>query len=103
MNSWKTTIYFPCVKSQLHFKKITVFFPGGSGVKESACKAGDSSWEDPLEKRMATRSNIPAWRIPWTAEPVRLQSMESQSRARLSHSHFHFSKTKICEIPGNRI
>ena len=31
--------------------------------------------EDPLEKGMATHSNIPAWRIPWTEEPVRLQSM----------------------------
>ena len=26
-------------------------------------------WEDPLEKGMATRSNTPAWRIPWTEEP----------------------------------
>ena len=26
-------------------------------------------WEDPLEKRMATHSSIPAWRIPWTEEP----------------------------------
>ena len=24
------------------------------------------SWEDPLEKGMATHSSIPAWRIPWT-------------------------------------
>ena len=23
-------------------------------------------WEDPLEKEMATHSNIPAWEIPWT-------------------------------------
>ena len=28
---------------------------------------------DPLEKRMATPSNILAWRIPWTEEPGRLQ------------------------------
>ena len=34
--------------------------------------------EDPLEKGMATRSNILAWRIPWTEEPGRLQSMELQ-------------------------
>ena len=27
------------------------------------------SWEDPLEKEMATHSVIPAWRIPWTEEP----------------------------------
>ena len=26
-------------------------------------------WEDPLEKGMATHSNILAWRIPWTEEP----------------------------------
>ena len=31
-------------------------------------------WEDPLEKEMATHSNILAWRIPWTEESGRLQS-----------------------------
>ena len=31
--------------------------------------------EDPLEKGMATHSNIPAWRIPWTEEPDGLQSI----------------------------
>ena len=34
--------------------------------------------EDPLEKEMVTHSNIPAWEIPWTEEPERLQSMGSQ-------------------------
>ena len=34
--------------------------------------------EDPLEKGMATHSNILAWRIPWTEEPGWLQSMRSQ-------------------------
>ena len=34
--------------------------------------------EDPLEKEMATHSNILAWRIPWTEEPGRLQSMGLQ-------------------------
>ena len=34
--------------------------------------------EDPLEKGKATHSSILAWRIPWTEEPSRLQSMESQ-------------------------
>ena len=34
-------------------------------------------WEVPLVKRMATPSSILAWRIPWTDEPGRLQSMES--------------------------
>ena len=34
--------------------------------------------EDHLEKDMATHSNILAWKIPWTEEPGRLQSMGSQ-------------------------
>ena len=34
--------------------------------------------KDPLEKEMAAHSSIPAWRIIWTEEPGRLQSMESQ-------------------------
>ena len=34
--------------------------------------------EDPLEKEMATNSSILAWRIPWTEESGRLQSMGSQ-------------------------
>ena len=36
------------------------------------------SWEDPMEKGMATHSSILAWRIPWTEEPQGLQSMGSQ-------------------------
>ena len=32
-------------------------------------------WEDPLEKDMATHSNILAWKIPWTEEPGKLQTM----------------------------
>ena len=35
-------------------------------------------WEDTLEKEMATHSSILAWKIPWTEEPGRLQSMGSQ-------------------------
>ena len=34
--------------------------------------------EDPLVKGMAIHSSILAWRIPWTEEPSRLQSMWSQ-------------------------
>ena len=35
-------------------------------------------WEDPLEKGMVTHSSILGWRIPWTEEPCRLQSMGLQ-------------------------
>ena len=40
-------------------------------------------WEGPLEKGMATHNSILAWRIPWTEEPGRLQSMVSQ---RIGHN-----------------
>ena len=39
--------------------------------------------EDPLEEGMATHSSILAWRIPWTEEPGRLQSIGSQGRMQL--------------------
>jgi len=35
-------------------------------------------WKDLLEKGMVTHSSILAWRIPWTEEHGRLQSMGSQ-------------------------
>ena len=35
-------------------------------------------WEDPLEKELATHSSILAWRIPWTEETGKVQSMELQ-------------------------
>ena len=35
-------------------------------------------WEDSLEKEMASHSSIFAWRIPWTEEPGRIQSMGLQ-------------------------
>ena len=57
--------------------------PCSSGGKESACDAGvpvrSLGQENPLEKGMATHFSILAWRIPWTEEPGRIQSMGSQS------------------------
>ena len=35
-------------------------------------------WEDPLENEMATHSSTLAWKIPWTEEAGKLQSMGSQ-------------------------
>ena len=35
-------------------------------------------WEDALEMEMATHSSTIAWKIPWTEEPDRLQSVGSQ-------------------------
>ena len=45
-------------------------------------------WEDPLEKGITTHSSILAWRIPWTEEPGRLQSMGvAKSQTRLCTRH----------------
>ena len=53
-----------------------------SGIKSSPAVQETWVWslgqEDPLEKGMPTHSSILAWRIPWTEEPGRLQSMGSQ-------------------------
>ena len=54
----------------------------GSVVKNLPANAGDAGslpgQEDPLEEEMATCYSIFAWKIPWTEEPGRLQSMGSQ-------------------------
>ena len=49
-----------------------------------------------LEKTMAPHSSTLAWKIPWTAEPGRLQSMGSRKVG-----HFHFSLSCIGEGNGN--
>ena len=68
---------------------------GCSDGKESACNAETRvwphGWEDAQRKGMAILSSILVWRIPWTEEPDRLQSMESQkNQTLLSDWHFHF-------------
>ena len=45
-------------------------------------------WEDPLEKEMAGHSSILAWKIPWTAEPGRLQSMGLLGVGQTERLHF---------------
>ena len=46
-------------------------------------------WEDPLEKEMATQSSTLIWKNPWTEEPSKLQSVESQ---RITHNWATFYK-----------
>ena len=68
-----------------------VFLPGKSHGRRSlvgyspwGCKESDTTellhfyFIPVLEREMATRSSILAWKIPWTKEPGRLQSMGSQ-------------------------
>ena len=55
-------------------------------------------WEDSLEKGMATHSSILAWRIPWTEEPAKLQSIVLQRNghncATNKHSHTQDTQRK---------
>ena len=78
-NLWVTIYHFIC-------KYINnEGFPGGSAIKNPPAMQETQEmwvqslgWEDPLEEGLATHSSILAWRIPWTEEPGRLQSMWSQ-------------------------
>ena len=69
-------------KHQFFSAQLSLDFPGGSDGKASVYDMGDQvqflGWEDPLEKEMAIHSSTLAWKIPWTEEPDRLQSMGSR-------------------------
>ena len=63
--------------------------------KTQICSLG---WKDPLQKGMAIHSSILAWRVPWTEEPGRLQSMASH---RVGHdwatnTHIHTQPSSYC-------
>ena len=62
--------------------------------------------EDPLEKGMATHSSVLAWKIPWTEELGRLQSMvckESDMTEQLTLSLFIFFHAIVCSIKNTNI
>ena len=75
-------------------------FPGGSVVKNLPVNAGDTEMrapslgqEDHLEEEVATHSSILAWKILWTEEPGRLQSMWLQRvRHDLATEQQHLNK-----------
>ena len=70
--------------------------------KKSACNAGETlGQEDPLEKGMATHSSIFAWRIPWTEEPGRLQSMGSQKQSLVAKYTMQCTSC-FCPRPSDR-
>ena len=65
--------------------EIFLGFPGGSVVKIQCAmqelqeiQVQSPGWEDPLEESTEIHASILAWRIPWTEEPSRLQSIVSQ-------------------------
>ncbi|XP_069412857.1 sodium/bile acid cotransporter 7 isoform X5 [Ovis canadensis] len=69
----------------------TIFFNSGLSLKTEVLES---------EKAMAPHSSTLAWKIPWTQEPGRLQSMGSLSDT-TERLHFHFSLSCIGEGNGN--
>ena len=67
-----------------------MYFVGKSSLLLSIFRNFSSSLTDTLEKAMAPLSSALAWKIPWTEEPGRLQSMGSLSQTRLSDFTFTF-------------
>ena len=70
--------------------------PGGTVVKnppanieEQEAQIRSLGQEDPLEKEMETHSSTLVWRIPWTEEPGRVQSMGLQ---RVGHNNNNTGK-----------
>ena len=71
---------------KFHFKFSILFFNMTSLVAQMVKRLStiQETWvrslgrEDPLEKEMAIYSSTIAWKLPWTEEPGRLQSMGSQ-------------------------
>ena len=53
------------------------------------------------EKLMASPSSTVAWKIPWSEEPGRLQSMGREESGTTERLHFHFSLSCIGEGNGN--
>ena len=54
-----------------------------------------------MEKTMAPHSSTLAWKIPWTEEPGRLQSVGSRTVGHTERLHFHFSLSCIGEGNDN--
>ena len=79
--AWWAAVY-GVTQSQTRLKWLSSLAAAAQTVKNlpamQETQVQSLGWEDPLEKGMATHSNILVWEIPWTEEPGGLQSMVSQ-------------------------
>ena len=106
----KTRLIFPLRTRDQRFEARYASFRASQVVpvvKNLPADAGNHLWlqetwirplcgEDPLEEGIATHSSIPTWRIPWTEESGRLQSMgfqKSDMAERLTLSFLSYTYT----------
>ena len=76
-----TPLYLRKLKLHMHIKgasQVAQWVKNLPAMQETWVWYPNPGQEDPLEEGMATHSNTPAWRIPWTEEPGGLQSIGSQ-------------------------
>ena len=93
--TYVTWLVFGCVLVGSGGTQICALVPKSKGKtwvqpacqyrRHKRCGFWSLGWEGSLKKKMATHSSILAWRIPWTEEPVQLQSIELQSNCRVRH------------------
>ena len=88
-------VYEFCYSGYISFDRG---FPSGSVVKNPSAMQEMWVWslgqKDPLEKEMASHSNIPAWKIPWTQEPDGLRSQRVGHGWTHMHASFAWSSPK---------
>ena len=90
-----TVLSFPQNRCDLLMDGLAEGLPGGASGRESACqcrrhrRGGFGPWVRKIPWRVAAHSRILAWRILWTKEPGRLQSIGSQSGIQLKRLSTH--------------
>ena len=105
--SWKKSNDIPIesIKKQRHY--FAYKGPFSQSVKRLSTmqetQVQSLGWEDPLEWEMAIHSSTFVWKIPWTEEPGRLQSMGSLESDTTERLHFHFSLSCTGEGNGNAL
>ena len=111
MDSFVNTEHWSIWNCESGKSTLILASPDGSVVKNPPAmpemRVQSLCWEDPLEDGMATHSSILAWRIPWTEEHGRLQSIGLQrvrhDWSNLARTHiflyFHFSLWYITPCP----
>ena len=80
--------------SENYYENTFISLSCNSNRNETFCKHS-------VEKAMAPHSSTLAWKIPWTEDPGRLQSMGSEELGTTERLHFHFSLSCIGEGNGN--